>query len=538
MADTPAPGEEPPYRAFISYSHADDRFATWLHRKLEGWRLPDGGRLAPIFIDRAELSAGTDLSVQVRDGLARSQALVVIASPSAKASRWVGKEIALFRQISPEKPILTALLTGEPEAAFPLPLVEHDGQTFEPLAADFRKQGDGRRLALLKIVAGLSGLPLDSLVQRDARARQRRVMAVTAATALLVVVLSTMLVFALRAQAEAERQRAQAEGMVEFMLTDLRDRLKGVGRLDIMDAVNARAMEHYGGESDLGSLPPDVLLRRAKLLQAMGADAIDRAGFNPAMADVRERGADFHREAWRETKHLLDQEPDDAERIFAHAQSEYYLGAIELSDPSRDRKERTKSTRPHYLAYRDLARKLVKIDPKNVDWLRELAYGEGNVCQIGIDLRDDLKATLQACHNSRVAMEQVWRANPDNLNDTLNLANELAWEADARLATGDPETGIALRQRQLELTGQAVRNHPKDMRAILGDMLARLGFATFFVSLKRWDEAEVQARLAADRISAMRRSDPANGDWKDREGQVGRLLEAIRRRETDDGRRK
>ena len=28
------------YRAFISYSHADARQATWLHRQLEGYRLP------------------------------------------------------------------------------------------------------------------------------------------------------------------------------------------------------------------------------------------------------------------------------------------------------------------------------------------------------------------------------------------------------------------------------------------------------------------------------------------------------------------
>ena len=60
------------YRAFISYSHVDRRWGEWLHRKLEGYRVPqkivgrvtDYGpiprRLTPIFRDRNELAAPSD----------------------------------------------------------------------------------------------------------------------------------------------------------------------------------------------------------------------------------------------------------------------------------------------------------------------------------------------------------------------------------------------------------------------------------------------------------------------------------------------
>jgi TIR domain len=154
----------PRYRAFVSYSHADARFVGWLHRKLEATRLPGKARLAPIFIDRAELVAGPDLSAQVREALARSAALVVVASPTARTSRWVGQEIALFRELHPDRPILAALVEGEPDQAFPPALLSHHGRAVEPLAADFRKGQDGRRLGLLKIVAGLTAQPLDQLV--------------------------------------------------------------------------------------------------------------------------------------------------------------------------------------------------------------------------------------------------------------------------------------------------------------------------------------------------------------------------------------
>ena len=31
---------DPDYKAFISYSHADEAWARWLHRALEGYRVP------------------------------------------------------------------------------------------------------------------------------------------------------------------------------------------------------------------------------------------------------------------------------------------------------------------------------------------------------------------------------------------------------------------------------------------------------------------------------------------------------------------
>ena len=55
------------YRAFISYSHADSKWAAWLHKSLETYRVPKHlvgrvtafgpipERLAPVFRDREEL---------------------------------------------------------------------------------------------------------------------------------------------------------------------------------------------------------------------------------------------------------------------------------------------------------------------------------------------------------------------------------------------------------------------------------------------------------------------------------------------------
>src|SRR6185437_2504203 len=189
------------------------------------------------------------------------------------ASNWVRREIEVFRELHPDRPVLAAIQNGEPSECFPdaMRSVGTDGIAMEPLAADFRRGRDGEQLGLLKLIAGVVGLGLDELVQRDAHRRMQRVTAVTAGALIAVVAMGILTAFALNARSEAERQRGEAEGLVEFMLTDLRDKLKGVGRLDVMTAVNERALTYYA-DQDLAKLPAESLERRARILHAMGED--------------------------------------------------------------------------------------------------------------------------------------------------------------------------------------------------------------------------------------------------------------------------
>ncbi|MGC5276337.1 hypothetical protein ACPXAM_24715, partial [Escherichia coli] len=67
--------------------------------------------------------------------------------------------------------------------------------------------------------------------------------------------------FAVEARKEAEFQRNEADGLVEFMLTDLRAKLEPVGRLDALDVVGTRALDYYAKQK-LANLDADALGRR------------------------------------------------------------------------------------------------------------------------------------------------------------------------------------------------------------------------------------------------------------------------------------
>ena len=117
------------YQAFISYCHQDEKWGIWLHRALEGYRVPRylvgkktahtyiPRRLTPIFRDRDELPTATDLNKVVDEALQRSACLIVICSPHAARSRWVNQEILSFKRWGRADRILCLIVGGEPNAA-------------------------------------------------------------------------------------------------------------------------------------------------------------------------------------------------------------------------------------------------------------------------------------------------------------------------------------------------------------------------------------------------------------------------------------
>ena len=99
----------------------------------------------------------------------------------------------------------------------------------------------------------------------------------------------------------------------------------------------------------------------------MGEDDETRGDEDHALAEFREAG--------RTTAALLAAAPNDPERIFDQAQSEFWIG---YADYARNRFADAKLP---FEAYLQLADRLVSIDLNNPRYLREVGYAEGNLCR-------------------------------------------------------------------------------------------------------------------------------------------------------------
>ncbi len=203
------------YSAFISYRHVerDRKWAEWLLNALETYRVPKElqkagfpARLGKIFRDRDELPSDGSLNAQIEDALKASRFLVVICSPDTPRSRWVSREIEIFKELGRSDRIFPLLVEGEPDESFPGVLTTSQLVGFEevqadppvrdvePIGADVRPVADKteketKRDELLRIVAGLLGCAYDDLKQRDKlRERKKRRNRLFAAAVSLIII--------------------------------------------------------------------------------------------------------------------------------------------------------------------------------------------------------------------------------------------------------------------------------------------------------------------------------------------------------------
>ena len=488
----------PSYWAFLSYSDRDRVAAQRLQLALEAYRVPrrlvgrttPAGRapprFRPIFRDRSELAVEADLGARIDDALVNSAYLIVLCSPAAAASRWVAAEITRFRALHGQERILTVIVGGSPsrpgtaggsEDCFPAVLGY--GSDYEqsevlsspqPISADMRPGGDGRRLVRLKLVAGMLGVGLDELVRRDDQRRQQQFGAFAAASLLTVTAMGVLAAAALvsrnqaiAARNQANSQRAQAEKLVEFMLGDLRKRVEPSGRLDLMDGVAQHALAYYDAQRP-GDLDDRSLDRRARALSLLGEISVRRGQLNEALSAFEQAAAT--------TAEVLSRSPKDATRIFDHAQSVYWVGDIAWQRGQISKAEGA------FQEYRRLAEHLVAIDPNNDDWQAEVDYAHSDLGTLRLD-QGQTTAAITEFRRSLDVSAALAGKRPEDTARQIDLGGCHAWLSQAFEQEGDLAQARAERITELDIYQAVLKRDPTEEPATFSAVVARRALARF-----------------------------------------------------------
>ena len=188
------------YYAFISYKHSDEKWAVWLQRRLQAYRLPLltrkqhpelPERLSPVFLDKTNLTPGI-LDDGLKDEVQSSKFLIVICSRSAfEQSKYLDDEIGYFLEggadVSRIIPFIVDASEKPERDCFPKRLREIcAGRSI--LGANIHEAGPQR--ALLKVIACMQGLKLEEIESAERRRRRRAAGRAAAAAVILTGVLA------------------------------------------------------------------------------------------------------------------------------------------------------------------------------------------------------------------------------------------------------------------------------------------------------------------------------------------------------------
>ena len=141
--DTKKPDGEVGYLAFISYAREDEGFARQLETEIEAHQRPGASVAVRVFRDRSDFT-GSAYESALEGHLRNSATLIVVCSPDARKSAFVGDEIRRFAALHGADRIFPVLVSGladneaEDRKAFPRALLEVMQERGMPLGAEYR----------------------------------------------------------------------------------------------------------------------------------------------------------------------------------------------------------------------------------------------------------------------------------------------------------------------------------------------------------------------------------------------------------------
>jgi tetratricopeptide (TPR) repeat protein len=575
------------YQAFLSYSHADVRWAKWLHARLEGFHLGDDlvgretarGRvpnaLRPIFRDRDEFAPGHSLSDETRVALDASAALIVICSPSAAKSHYVNEEIRLFKSRHADRLVIPLIVDDVPGQAgpqcFPPALafkVASDGTVSATpdaiLAADARETGDGRDLALAKVVASLIGVPVDAVRKRQALT-QTWWIKVTSAVVGVVAVLAMVAGFLMwehqhertqqaeqsRQLTEQNRRLAEVQALVEKLTAGQAQGADAPGRKQVV----ASAVE----AAQKGAAAGDTRLARALDLLKEGKVAEAEPLFR-AVAEEREQASKVARheaaEAWRNLgaiagladpkkareayAHAVALDPDNVDGLLQHGWFQMDAGNLQAAEDAYHRlisvasgtelgheaywarlglgdilvaRGDLSSAKASYIDAQKIADRLAKSDPGNAGWQRGLSVSYEEVGDVQV-AQGDLAGALKSYNDSLAIRDRLAKSDPGNAEWQRDLSVSYEKVGNVLRTQGDLTGALKSYRDELAIVERLAKTDPNNAEwqrnlsvayEKVGDVLFAQGDLTGALKSYR-DELSIRDTLA--------KADPVNVQWQ------------------------
>ncbi|MYM81949.1 AAA family ATPase [Duganella sp. FT50W] len=279
------------------------------------------------------------------------------------------------------------------------------------------------------------------------RRAERMRMGVMIVVTCLAVLAGALGLTARSAQTQAEAHRTEAEGLMAYMLGEFVDKLRPLGKLDLLDSVSNRALQ-YLSDPARGGTSDSALAQRAKSLQVLSEVKIARA--DPV-------GAKTALLAGRDILRMqLKARPTDLTLLKTSGENAFWLGQIHL-----DQKEWDKS-QAYFEEYRDYADRQAAMAPDDVSSWIEQSYAHNNLGSLALR-RGDAARAAQEFALSVALKTRAHAATPKDKVLAGDLADSLSWQASAQMALGELVAAEALHGQELALLQDLRDAYPEDI---------------------------------------------------------------------------
>lgn len=340
-----------------------------------------------------------------------------------------------------------------------------------------------------------------------ARLVQRVVYGITGLIAALAVLTTIFGVSARSAQREAERNRTEAEGLMTFMLSDFADKLRPIGRLDLLDDVGKKALT-YLGKADVAETSLPSLVSRIKALRIIAVVQGNRGHPEERLTTLLA------------ARDLIRKAPPEFSKSSDFLQA---AGAISflLGQHYHTRNELA-SAESHFIEYKIYSDKFTNATSKPEDGWLEQSYAHSALGALANSRSDYAHAKIEFGKSLELKRKAAEIAAPDE-KKKVELANAISWVAENTLKLGDMATAMKLYREEEELLSTIPTANTNARNSLAASLMRRAHLSVAF------GERQQAVRALMEAVSIMQSlvsKDSSNRFWQARLLQAqGRLAE-------------
>jgi len=248
------------------------------------------------------------------------------------------------------------------------------------------------------------------------------------------------------AQTQAESHRAEAEGLMTYMLGEFADKLRPLGKLDLLDSVSNRALSYLSNMAPANG-NDTTLIQRAKALQLISEVRLARAdpiGANTALL----AGRDILRQQ-------LDSRPTDTSLLKSAGENAFWLGQIHF-----DQREWTPAEQylNEYRLYSDRLAATAPDDPAS--WI-EQSFAHNSLGSLALRRGDPQRANDEFALSVQLK-NRAYQKTPQDKQLGADIADSLSWQASALMQLGQLKQAQGLYNAALTLLQKLHDSHPEE----------------------------------------------------------------------------
>jgi tetratricopeptide (TPR) repeat protein len=239
-------------------------------------------------------------------------------------------------------------------------------------------------------------------------------------------------------------------------------------------------------------------VQRSKALNLMAEVAYDRGNLDEA--------EQLYRQAVAGTAEAVRRSPNDANRLFEHAQNVFWVGEIARNAG------RPKESEAAYREYKRIADQMAALDPDNLKYRMEVMYANED---LGISLFDQHRfaESSNQFEGAAAQMDKLASLYPSNMTYQKEFANVLGWAADAQRAQGNLDAAIGVRERQIaflnELTARSTDSYVREKL-----ISAHQGLGVVLAEKGQSDRAMQEMQSGVEEAENLIPVEPGNAKWK------------------------